>query len=146
MKSKAAALLRIAAALAFIQFAAHTYLHVTAVPTHGVAEVAVVNAMKAERFVVSGNLRSYWDYYFGYGLFASFNCLVETILFLILASWSKQRPVGSAIALMIAANAVYAALVWRFFFYLPMLFDLALIVVLSAALIVEKRVQRRISA
>ena len=39
--------------------------------------------MKSQRFHFAPATapRSYWDSYFGYGLFASFNCLVEAVLF-----------------------------------------------------------------
>ena len=64
-------LLRITAALAAIQGLAHGALFVSAKPRYGPAEVAVVEAMRANRFFAGGT-RSYWDLYFGYGLIAAF--------------------------------------------------------------------------
>jgi hypothetical protein len=63
-------LLRIASIVALLQFAAHTLLLVFGAPTHGPEEIAVVEAMKSHHFDFMGLTRSYWDFYFGYGLFA----------------------------------------------------------------------------
>ena len=59
-------LLRIAAVVALLQFAAHLLLVVLASPKHGPEEVAVVETMKSHRFDFLGAKRSYWDFYFGY--------------------------------------------------------------------------------
>ncbi len=65
---KPSLLLRFASGIALVQFAAHTILFVFSSPKHGPAESAVIEAMKAHRFDFMGSLRSYWDFYFGYGL------------------------------------------------------------------------------
>jgi len=71
---KPSLLLRFASGIALVQFAAHTLLFAFSSPKHGPEESAVVEAMKAHRFDFAGSLRSYWDFYFGYGLEAAF-CL-----------------------------------------------------------------------
>jgi len=63
-------LLRIASIVALLQFAAQTLLLVFGAPTHGPEEMAVVEGMKSQHFDFMGLTRSYWDFYFGYGLFA----------------------------------------------------------------------------
>ncbi|MBI3886147.1 MAG: hypothetical protein HY302_10505 [Opitutae bacterium] len=73
--------LRLAAALAALQFVAHTAAFVRYVPAHGPAETAVVAAMQAHRFSFGGFERSYWDLYYGYGLLAAFSVLLEAVLF-----------------------------------------------------------------
>ena len=59
--------LRIGSVVALVQFAAHTLLFVSSAPKHGPEETAVVEAMKGHRFDFMGSMRSYWDFYFGYG-------------------------------------------------------------------------------
>src|SRR5213593_3211603 len=89
---KPTVLLRIASVVALVQFAAHTLLFVFSSPKHGPEESAVVEAMKAHRFNFIGSMRSYWDFYFGYGLEAAFFCLLEAVLFWQLGTIAKTAP------------------------------------------------------
>jgi len=127
---KPTTLLRVAAILALLQFIAHTSLVISAHPTHGPEEVALVAAMKSQRFHfrLAPAPRSYWNFYFGYGLFASFNCLVEAVLFWQLVGLARTAPsrVRPIAGLFCGANLVYAALVWRFFFLVPLVPDVAI--------------------
>jgi hypothetical protein len=132
-------LLRAAAVMAFLQFAAHTYLLLSYTPKHGAEEVAVVETMKSHRFDFAGRAHphSYWELYIGYGLFAALNCLIEAVLFWQLAGMNGAKPI---VALFLLANLAYAALVWRFFFFLPPLMaDLVIAGCLGAALGSGKR-------
>ncbi len=130
-------LLRIASVVALLQFAAHTFLFLSSSPKHGPEEVAVVEAMKAHRFDFMGSLRSYWDFYMGYGLEAAFICLVEAVLFWQLATVaSTSAPVvRPIIALFCFANIGHAVLAWRYFFTIPMVPDLAIAVCLAFAFV-----------
>ena len=119
-------LLRVAAVVALLQFFGHTALFLRAKPTHGDAEVAVVTAMRAHRFSFGGSLRSYWDMYFGYGLEAAFICLVEALLFWLLAAAPPAdiALVRSIAALFAVANVAHCVMLVRYFaFPVPMLFD-----------------------
>jgi|ERR1041385_1743638 hypothetical protein len=128
--------LRIAAFLALFQFAAHTTLLLRYVPKHGPDEVRVVETMKGHRFDFHGSQpHSYWEMYIGYGLFAAFNCLIEALLLWFLSS----RPNKTLVALLLFANLGYAAMVYRWFFFLPMYADLAIAVCLTAALFTASR-------
>lgn len=126
-------LLRIAAVVAVLQFVGHGALFLRAKPTHGPAEVAVVKAMKENRFNFGGSTRSYWDMYFGYGLEAAAVCLVEAILLWQLAAVIRVTPdsVKPIIALVLVANLAHIVLVLRYFFLVPLVPD----VVISALLI-----------
>lgn len=127
--------LRIAAVVALLQFTAHTYLLLSYKPKHGLAEDAVVLAMKSARFDFSGRSHphSYWDLYIGYGLFAALNCLIEAVLFWQLAGMGGAKPI---VALFILANVAFAILVWRYFFFLPpMIADLSIAACLGGALL-----------
>lgn len=133
---KPVTILRVAAAIALLQFIGHATLFLTYVPKHGAEEIAVVQAMRDHIFNFSGMQRSYWDMYFGYGLMAAINCLFEAVLFWQLAAIAKTsaRLVQPVVALFLVANLVYAALVWIYFFPLPGYFDLAIGFCLGMAL------------
>ena len=130
--------LRIAAALAAIQGIAHGALLVSYQPGHGAAEVAVVEAMRSAFFDFGGFApHSYWEMYIGYGLFVALNCLIQAVVLWLLASrWrADPRSARPLVAVFLAANLLYAALVARFFFRLPMWFDLAIAGLLTAVLV-----------
>lgn len=127
--------LRAASVVATLQFVAHSAMFLSAKATHGPVEVAVVEAMRSHQFLFDGSLRSYWDMYFGYGLFAAFNCLVEAVLFWQLATLAKTgavlvRPI---VALFCIANLGYALLVLRYFFVVPLIPDVAIAACLALA-------------
>jgi hypothetical protein len=121
----AALVLRLASLAAFLQWAAHTLLFLRARPRNGPDEVAVVAAMKSQRFPFPGARRSYWDFYLGYGLVAALVCLVEAILLLQLAGGVTAAPglVRSIAGLVLAFNVAHLVLAARFFFVTPMVPD-----------------------
>jgi len=134
-------LLRVAALLALVQCLGHASLFLSYVPKHGADEVAVVEAMRSHFFSFSGHLHSYWDMYYGYGLMAVLNCLIEAVLFWQLAGIAKTAPrsVVPVAALFLLANLAYAGLVWTYFFPLPLYFDLAIAICLGLVLITARR-------
>jgi hypothetical protein len=137
----ASTILRFSAFLAAVQGIAHGVLFLRAKPRHGAAEVAVIDAMKSNHFDFAGAARSYWDFYFGYGLEAAAVCIVEAILLTQLASIAELQPavVRPTVALCIAANLGHALLTARYFFYLPIVFDVSIAAVLIWAFVVAGR-------
>ncbi len=135
------ALLRTAAAVALLQFVGHGLLFVRARPTHGETEVAVVQAMKEHRFNFGGSVRSYWDMYFGYGVEAAGICLVEAVLFWQLATIAGTAPavVRPIVALLLAANVAHALLVMRYFFFVPLVPDALIALLLAWTLVSASR-------
>lgn len=130
-----AILLRVAAVLAAIQGSAHGILVNRYHPSHGDAEVALVEAMQANVFAFGGVNRSYWDFYFGYAMFNAFACLVEAILFWRLGQASKDdNQLVSTVALVFALfNIGHAAIAARYFIVTPIVFDAAIAALLTAA-------------
>src|SRR5579859_323440 len=127
-----ALILRAAGALAAIQGLAHGTLILIAQPKHGPDEVAVVEAMKDHAFTFGGSLHSYWDMYFGYALMVAGACVVEGLLLWLLAPLvTEPKRLRPILLLLIAANIAHAALVLRYFFLLPLIFD-ALVAALIA--------------
>ena len=129
-------LFRIVAIVALVQFVGHGTMFVKARPTHGAAEVAVVDAMRSQAFTFASAPRTYWDMYFGYGLEAAFVCLVEAVLFWLLAAAPPgSAPLVRSVAwLFAAANVAHIAMLVRYFaFPLPMVFDGLIAAGLAAA-------------
>jgi hypothetical protein len=118
-------ILRIASVLAFVQAIAHAGMFLTAHPTHGPDEIAVVTAMKSHAFTFGGFSRSYWDMYFGYGLLAALVVVFEAMLFWLLAGLAHDEParLRPIIGLFILYNLAHAALLFRYFFAVPIAAD-----------------------
>ena len=133
----AALLLRLASVVAFLQWGAHTMLFLRSTPKHGPEEVAVVEAMRTHYFAFGGASRSYWDFYFGYGLMAAFVVLVEAVLFWQLAGGAAAaRPLVRSVAvLFLVYNVGHALLAGRYFFVTPIIPDILIALVLLAAIV-----------
>jgi hypothetical protein len=130
-------LLRMAAGLAAVQGTAHSALFLTAKPRHGAAEVGVIETMKSNRFFADGT-RSYWDFYFGYGLLAAAACFVQAILFWQLGTIAASRPelIRPMVGLFFLANVGHALLVARYFsLYVTIAFDLLIAACLALAFV-----------
>jgi hypothetical protein len=132
-----AVFLKLASIVALLQFAGHGWLFVFASPKHGAEEVAVIEAMKTHRFDFLGSMRSYWDFYFGYGIEAAFVCLIEAVLFWQLAAiaGTNRAAVRPIVALFLLANVGHMFLVGRYFFLTPMVIDGAVAACLALALL-----------
>ena len=129
-------LLRIVSVVALLQFAGHFAMFVRARPRHGRGEEAVVAAMRSHAFRFSLAPRTYWDMYFGYGLEAAFVCLVEAVLFWMLAGApSGSEPLVRSVAVLFAAaNVAHFVMLLRYFaFPVPMVFDALIAAGLIAA-------------
>jgi hypothetical protein len=141
--------LRVTAAVALIQGLGHAAIFLSARPRHGAAEVAVIEAMRAQSFDFGGFApHSYWDLYYGYGLLA-----VVFALFIALSLWltsglagqpRQVRRFAGAIGVAVAAHAVIVA---RCFFRLPLEFDLVVIAgVLVSVVLVGRTPQTAVEA
>jgi len=133
----AAVAFRVASAVAVLQWAAHTTMFVRATPRHGPEEVAVVETMQSHRFAFAGASRSYWDFYYGYGLMAAFVVLIEAVLFWQLAGAVTDAPrlTRSIAVLFLAFNVGHALLAARYFFVTPIVPDVLIAVCLAAGVI-----------
>lgn len=123
---KPATLLRIAAILTLIHFASHTFGGMLGAPKP--AQIPVLEVMKSHHFDVMGSSRSYWDFYFGFGMFVSVNLLIQAVLFWQLATfaktgWSQIRPI---VLLFSLGYLVFALLSWKYFFVGPLVFEIAI--------------------
>lgn len=128
--------LRIAAILSLLASCGHTYLFLTYFPSHGPQETAVVAAMKSARFHFGWPAsHSYWELYFGYGLFVAISCFIEAVVLWQLASLSKSGSlrIEPIVATFVLGEAGYAVLMFKYFFLIPIFVHSALAVCLAAA-------------
>jgi hypothetical protein len=133
---KTSPLLKIAAVLMFLYFVGHT-AGAPWTPGETPADVAVVNAMKSEHFPVIGSQRSYWDFYFGFGLIISVMQLFQAVVLWQLAILAKTdaariRPI---IAVFCASLVINAALSWIYFFAIPVVIALMIAICLALAFV-----------
>jgi hypothetical protein len=127
--------LRIASVLTFIHCALHTIGGVFGKPKHGVEEIAVIETMKGHAFNVMGSMRTYWDFFFGYGLFVTLNLLLQAILFWALASYVKTSAgLVRVVALLFFFNyALMSMISFRYFFMAPGVVEVLIAVCLLVA-------------
>jgi hypothetical protein len=133
-----------ATALAALQYVVHTVLFLSAKPTHGDEEVQLISAMKAYRFSVGSFERSYWDFYYGYGLMAILLGIVEIgILWQVARLAATDVAAGARIvAVLLLLNLGHALIAWNYFFLAPLAFDLAVAACLVWALLAYPRHKR----
>jgi hypothetical protein len=137
---KPATLLRIASILTLLFCIGHTMgMPWTAAKSPEAA--AVVEAMKALHFDAMGSSRSYWDFYFGFGLSVSVYIFLQACMLWFLASAAKARTVGvrGIVAVFFVAAIANAILTWNYFFIAPLLFASAIALCLGAALLTLRR-------
>lgn len=130
-------LLRSAAVLALLQYTAHTALFLFSSPAHGAEELTVIGTMKSHHFLAGGFERSYWDFFFGYGLLAILSGVIEVVLLWQLATLAQLTParVRPIIALFAFANVAHAAVCWAYFFPTPIVADILIALVLVWAFV-----------
>jgi phosphoglycerol transferase MdoB-like AlkP superfamily enzyme len=127
--------LRIASVLTMIHCILHTIGGVLSSPKHGSEELAVVETMKGHTFNVMGSMRTYWDFFFGYGLGVTITLLIQSLLFWQLATISKANAAWTRpILLLFFFNFVaMSAVVWRYLFIAPAITELLIAACLAAA-------------
>ena len=132
---KAAIFIRIASVLLLLHAALHTVGGVFGKVAPGPASVAVA-AMQANHFVAFGNLRTYWDFYMGFGLGISIFLAVEGLALWTLAPLAaihgtRLRP---ALAIFALGYVVFAVNSFRYFFIAPVIMELLIAACLVAAI------------
>jgi hypothetical protein len=100
--------------------------------------MTVIEAMKSHRFDVLGAHRTYWDFYFGFGVMISVYLLVQAVVLWQLASLAKRgTQVRSIVASFLVAFAINAILVWKYFFTIPAIMVMVIALCLLLALLTE---------
>ncbi|MEP6849703.1 MAG: hypothetical protein ABI999_12675 [Acidobacteriota bacterium] len=131
---KASTFLRIAAVITFLFFLGHTS-GIPWTPGEAPADAAVIEAMRSDHFQVLGVSRSYWDFYYGWGLLASVVFLGSAILlwqigFLAKTDAPRLRPIIAVFFLGFVANTVIALI---YFFAIPLVMSAIITLCLALA-------------
>jgi hypothetical protein len=127
--------LRIASVLAIIHAILHTIGGVLSKPNNGAPEIAIIEAMKSRSFNVMGSMRTYWDFFYGYGWLLGLALLVEGILFWQLATIAKTNaaPIRPIIMLFCLNFIVTTVIAWKYFFIAPAVTEVLIAAFLAAA-------------
>ena len=128
--------LRIASVITLLYCVGHT-AGMPWTPAQGPQEMAVLEAMKSHRFDALGAQRTYWDFYFGFGVAISVYLLVQAVVLWQVAGLAKTigTQVRPIIASFLVAFLVNAIVVWKYFFALPLVMAIAIAISLVLALL-----------
>jgi len=131
---KSTIFLRIASVLTFIHCVLHTVGGVLGSPKHGQEEITVIDMMKSHSFDMMGSMRSYWDFFFGYGIFVTITLFVQAVLFWQLSSIVKaySAVIKPIILLFCLSFMVSAVVAWHYFFIGPAVTELLIALCLGA--------------
>ncbi len=126
--------LRIASVLTVLHSILHTIGGVLSKPTDP-EQIAVIETMKSHTFNVMGSMRTFWDFFFGYGLGVTVTLLIQGILFWMLGSLVKTSPaaVKPIVGLFSINFAVMSVIVSKYFFIAPGVTEVLITVSLAAA-------------
>ena len=127
--------LRIASVLAIVHAALHTIGGMLSKPNNGAPEIAIIDAMKSQSFNVMGSMRTYWDFFFGYGWLVAITLLVQGVLFWQLATIAKTNSAQiRPIILLFCFNFLATTMVaWKYFFIAPAVTELLIAAFLAGA-------------
>jgi hypothetical protein len=121
--------LRLTALVALVQAIGHGALFLTARPASGSAADRVISAMRSESFDYGLlGFRTYWDMYFGYGIITIVLALGLAALIWVAAGIGNLRQQRQLVAVIGAIVAAHAVVVFKYFFLLPFVFDLVVLV------------------
>ena len=132
-RMKASLLYRISSVLLLLFAAGHTLGFRQIDPKWGVD--SLVQSMKSIHFNANGSDRTYWDFFVGFGLFVTVLMVFASII-----AWQFGSLPSETLAAMrvsawgfVVCFAVVAYLSWRYFFMVPVVFSIAILVCLAAA-------------
>jgi hypothetical protein len=130
---KASVLYRIASILLLLFAVGHTLGFRQADPAWGID--ALTQSMKSVHFNADGFDRTYWDFFVGFGLFVTALMLLASLV-----AWQFGSLPAAALASLrvstwgfVVCFAFVAFLSWRYFFLVPFLFSIAILVCLTSA-------------
>jgi hypothetical protein len=128
--------LRIASILTLIHAILHTVGGMFGSPRTTVQATArtVVQSLHFDAF---GSSRSYWDFYFGFGLVKSVTLLLSAALLWQLAALVKTDPAKARpfLAMLFVTFIAISAISWVYFFAPPFVFEIAIAACIGVAFV-----------
>lgn len=133
-RMKAPLLLRIAAIIMFLYTAGHT-MGYPWTPVPGERSTAIVDAMNGYQFDVMGSMRSYWDFYIGFGLAISGFMITIAVVLWQLGTMAKRnvsglRPIIMTLFMGFIINVAFD--IW-YFFIIPTAMAIAITILVGVA-------------
>ena len=137
---KPSTFLRIASIITLLYCAGHTSA-IPWTPAIGPEELPVIEAMKSHSFDVIGSMRTYWDFYYGWGIVISLYTLMQAVVLWQLGSLAKTDALRTRgiVASFLVASIVHTVLAWKYFFVIPVVMSGAITVCLALAFITAGR-------
>src|SRR5580658_10467942 len=96
---------------------------------------SLVQSMQSVHFNANGSDRTYWDFFVGFGLFVT-----ALMVFASLIAWQFSNLRGEILSQMrigawglVVCFGVVAYLSWRYFFLVPLVFSVSILLCLTAA-------------
>jgi hypothetical protein len=132
-------LLRIASVITLLFAVGHS-MGAPWTPVNESAPASVVEAMKSVSFDAMGNNRTYWDFYFGFGVSISVYLFAQAGVLWFVATLAKTQPtaVRPFIVVLLFAYAANIYITWRYFFVVPLVLSIVMVTCLALALIASK--------
>jgi hypothetical protein len=132
-------LLRIASVITLLYAVGHT-MGAPWTPTDESAPASVVEAMKSVSFDAMGSSRTYWDFYFGFGVSISIYLIVQAAVLWLLAALARTQAtfVRPFVAVLLASYVASVYVTWRYFFALPVVLSIAMVICLVLVLVASK--------
>jgi len=130
-----------ALALLLVLFTAGHTVGVMSSATRGAQQATVLDAMRGVHFPVMGFMRSYWDFYHGFGLTISLLLAVLAVLAWQLSTISRRAPRAAlpmTITLMLAFGGL-TVLSWRYFFSGPIVLSFGAFLLAGTAVVLLAR-------
>jgi hypothetical protein len=104
-------------------------------PVNGPQEASLLGAMKSDRFEVMGSMRTYWDFYVGFGLAITGFLALQAVVLWQLALLAKREltEVRPFIVVFFVSFLMNAILTWKYFFFPPFAMAVAICACLAVA-------------
>lgn len=130
---KPSLLYRIASILLILFAVGHTLGFRQVDPKWGVD--SLIQSMKSVHFNANGSERTYWDFFVGFGLFVTALMVLASIVAWQFGSLSAETLASMRISVwgFVLCFAFVAFLSWRYFFLVPVIFSITILVCLTLA-------------
>lgn len=131
--------LRIASLVTLFYFVGHSSGYPWT-PSVEPADLAIIEAMKGHSFDVVGSLRSFWDFYVGFGITISLLILALAVVLWQLGSMAKADParVRNILATLFAAFLINTVISVRYFFIIPTVTSAVITLCVGLALVTAR--------
>jgi hypothetical protein len=102
---------------------------------------SIIAALRSNHFEVQGLTRTYWDFYVGFGLFATVLPLFAAVLAWQLGGLPKEHLAAMPVVTwsLAACFAVVTLLSWKYFFVVPVIFSWVVTICLTLTVLAAGR-------